>query len=209
MLHRKSLYFLLKSAGLALCLTIVQTSVATAQIETNPLLKKSSVAGDSVYQLNANMTDQNGRDFKLNERRGQPVIVSMFYNSCTFVCPMLIDTMRLTEQSLSPDERAQLKLLLITFDPQRDQVKDLKFIAEKRELNTAHWTLARTEASSTRKIAAMLGIQYRLLADGDYNHTTILILLDREGKPVARTKKMGTLDPDFIQKVKQTMHAVN
>ena len=209
MLHRKSLYFLLKSAGLALCLTIVQTSVATAQIETNPLLKKSSVAGDSVYQLNANMTDQNGRDFKLNERRGQPVIVSMFYNSCTFVCPMLIDTMRLTEQSLSPDERAQLKLLLITFDPQRDQVKDLKSIAEKRELNPDHWTLARTDASSTRKIAAMLGIQYRLLADGDYNHTTILILLDREGKPVARTKKMGTLDPDFIQKVKQTIHAVN
>ncbi|HEY6354920.1 MAG TPA: SCO family protein, partial [Burkholderiaceae bacterium] len=33
---------------------------------------------DSIYQLAVPLTDQNGRTFKLDERRGQPVLVSMF-----------------------------------------------------------------------------------------------------------------------------------
>jgi protein SCO1/2 len=159
--------------------------------------------GDSVYQLPIALVDQDDHAFKLSSKRGQPVIISMFYNSCEFVCPMLIDTMRYTENGLTPEERANLSMLLVTFDPARDDVAVLKSVAVKRQLDAAHWTLARTDAAAVRKLAAILGIQYRLLKSGEYNHSTALILLDGDGRILGRTGKMGEVDPAFLKLVKQ------
>jgi protein SCO1/2 len=161
--------------------------------------------GTSIYQLPAKMVDQNGKAFTLGQQAGHPVLVSMFYNSCEFVCPMLIDTMHMTEEGLTPAERGALSMLLITFDPARDDVKVLKSVADKRNLDPARWTLARTDAQSVRKIAATLDIQYRLLSNGEYNHSTVLVLLDGEGRIVGHTKKMGALDPAFLDLVRKTI----
>lgn len=166
-----------------------------------------ALPGDSVYQLAAMMTDQNGHQFKLAERRGRPMLVSMFYNSCEFVCPMLIDTIRTTQQSLTPEERDRLSMMLMTFDPTRDTVKVLKSISEKRDLDAAQWTLALTGAANVRKIAAALDIQYRLLGNGEYNHTTVLVLLDGEGRIVGRTQKIGAVDPAFLALIRKTVKA--
>jgi protein SCO1/2 len=192
--------------GLGLATSLAFSTASTAQTATNPA-QEHVLPGDSLYQLGASLINQNGRVFKLKEQLGKPVLVSMFYTSCKFVCPMLMDTMEITRQGLSVAERDQLDLLLISFDPDHDSVAKLKSIAVSRELDTKQWTLARTDKSSARKIAATLGIQYRLLADGDYNHTTVLVLLDGEGRIVGRTKKMGAADADFIQLVKKTLQA--
>ena len=184
---------------LATCLA--QPAMARAPDAVAPL------PGGSLYRIDAPLSDQDGHAFTLAARRGQPLLVSMFYNSCKFVCPMLIDTVRMTADSLAPKERAALSTLLITFDPARDDVKVLKAVAAQRALDPAHWTLARTDAASVRKIAAALDIQYRLLTDGEYNHTTVLVLLDRDGGVVGRSKKMGTVDPDFVKLIRATIAA--
>jgi protein SCO1/2 len=163
--------------------------------------------GTSLYRIGAALQDQQGQPFTLAARRGHPVLVSMFYNSCQFVCPMLIDTARMTMEGLTVQERAELSTLLITFDPARDDVKALKAVADKRALDPAGWTLARTDAASVRKIAAALDIQYRLLSNGEYNHTTVLVLLDRDGNVAGRSKKMGMADPDFVKLVRSTIAA--
>lgn len=191
---------------LSLTLLAAVTGFGTCSAQT-AVASRAALPGDSVYQVPATMIDQDGHPFKLAERRGQPVLVSMFYNSCEFVCPMLIDTLRNTEQSLTPEERSHLSMLLITFDPARDDVKVLKSVADKRGLDPAHWTLARTDAVSVRKIAATLGIQYRLLANGEYNHTTVLILLDADGRIIGRTKKIGATDPAFVKLVREAVKA--
>ena len=191
--------------GLCLASCLLLSTAATAQSARVDPVPAAALASDSVYQVNATLTDQNGHGFKLKEHLGKPVLVSMFYTSCKFVCPMLIDTMALTRQGLTPEERAQIDMLLISFDPQRDDVKKLKSVALSREVDSNPWTLARTDVSSSRKIAATLGIQYRLLSDGEFNHTTVLVLLDRDGRVVGRTQKMGAADPAFIKLVKQTL----
>ena len=40
----------------------------------------------SIYQLDVELTDQNGRTFRLADLRGEPVLISMFYSSCEMVC---------------------------------------------------------------------------------------------------------------------------
>ena len=53
-------------------------------------------------------------------------------------------------------------------------------------------------------MAGVLGVRYRQLADGGFNHSSMLILLDAEGRILARTEKVGSQpDPDFVNAVRK------
>lgn len=161
---------------------------------------------DSIYQLNVGLTDQAGKTWPLSARQGHVQLVSMFYSSCTMVCPMIVDTLKLTQKAVDEADRDRIDLLLVSFDPARDSVEVLKQYAERRKLDAPRWTLARAEPAATRQLAALLGVQYRPLPDGDFNHSSELLLLDEDGRIVARTAIIGRLDPEFVQAVKKTLH---
>ena len=164
------------------------------------------IPSDSVLQLTNRFTDQDGRNFQLADRRGQAQVVSMFYSSCRFVCPLLIDSGLGVDHALTAAERAKLRVLLVSMDPVRDTVPVLKALASKRKLDLGRWTLARTEKDGVRKLAALLDIRYRQLADGEFNHTSVLILLDSQGRILARTEKLGAKpDPAFLAAVRKAL----
>lgn len=161
---------------------------------------------DSVYHLQARFEDQDGRSFVLQQRRGQAQVVSLFYTSCRYVCPLIIDSAKGVEQALTPAQRDRLGFLIVSLDPDRDDTAALQAVAAKRRLDTTHWTLARTDAQSVRQLAALLDVRYRALADGDFNHTSALVLLDADGRRVARTEQLGgSPDPDFLAAVIRTL----
>jgi len=162
----------------------------------------------SIYQLSVPLTDQSGKTFQLAERRGAPMIVSMFYTSCQYVCPMLMESIQATEQKLSAAERARLKVTLVSFDPAHDTVQVLRKTADSRSFDSARWALARTDASSVRKLAALLGIQYRAIGNGDFNHSTALVLLDADGQIVGKTSELGSADAEFVKALKRTLSSV-
>lgn len=173
-----------------------------------PGLAAAGLPGDSVYRLEDAFSDQAGKVFKLADRRGKPQLVAMFYTSCRYVCPLIVDSGKGVEHALAPAERARLGVLLVSLDPARDDTAALASVARKRKLDPARWTLARTEAGTVRRVAALLGVRYRALADGEFNHTSALVLLDSEGRVVARTERLGPVpDPDFLAAVKATLAA--
>jgi protein SCO1/2 len=110
--------------------------------------------------------------------------------------------------ALSASERARLRLLYLSLDPARDTPKALAALAAKRKLDPARWTLARTDEAGVRRTAAGLGVRYRKLANGEFNHSSVLILLDRDGRILARTEKLGAVpDPAFVAKVRSALAA--
>jgi protein SCO1 len=133
----------------------------------------------------------------------------MFYTSCKFFCPMLIETIRDVEAKLSVEERANLGVVLVSIDPEHDTVQVLKRVADERGIDAARWTLARTDAASVRKLAAVLGIQYRALVDGEFNHTTAVVLLDADGRIAARTTRLGNADAAFVKRVRSVALAAS
>ncbi len=165
--------------------------------------------GNSVYQLKVPLADQNGVDFLLDARRGEPLLITMFYSSCQFVCPLIIDALKRTEQNLTPAERRSVPVLAVTFDPERDDLAALKCVIDEHHLDPAYWTVARTDPGSVRKLAAALGIKYRALANGDFNHTSVLILLDADGRIAGKTFTVGAADPAFVRLVKKTLAQPN
>ena len=157
---------------------------------------------DSVYQLQAPLTDQSGRRITLASRRGNPQVVVMFYTSCKFICPTIVDTVLDLDRNLSAAEKPRLGVLLISLDAQRDDPGALKTLADKRGLDLGRWTLAQPQAADVRAIAGLLGVRYRPLADGEFNHTGVLVLLDADGRIVARSSQTaGAAEPQFLRRV--------
>jgi len=50
-------------------------------------------------------------------------------------------------------------------------------------------------------------VQYRALADGGFNHSGVLTLLDNDGRIVARSDKLGDVDPEFLAAVQKATRA--
>jgi len=162
-----------------------------------------ALPADSIMQITDKFVSQDGKEFTMSNRRGHPQVVAVFYSSCKYVCPLMIDSAKAIEKALTAAERAQLRMLLVSMDPKRDTPKVLNALATSRKLDTKRWTLARTDESGVRTVAALLKIRYRALENGEFNHSSALTLLDRDGRIVARTENMGNVpDPVFLAAVK-------
>ncbi len=162
----------------------------------------AATATDSVYNLQVTLTDQLGNARPLDALRGRPVLATMFYTSCQMVCPMIVEAIRANEAKLSPEERDRLAVLMVSFDPEHDTVPVLKATADQRGLAAPHWTLARSDAKSVRRLAAVLGIQYRPIAGGEFNHSSVILLLDAEGRIAAKTNRLSGADPALVSRLK-------
>ena len=161
---------------------------------------------DSVYQLDVQLLDQAGRRQPWRAQRGKSRLVAMFYTSCQYICPLIVDSGKAIERELTPAEQARIGITLISMDPTRDTPRALSVVVARRKLDTRRWTLASPRTDDVRQIAGVLGVRYRELADGEFNHTSALVLLDAEGRILARTEKMGSKpDPEFVTAVKRAV----
>ena len=183
-----------------LCLFVLLAATLAASAVAEPLPR------DSVYQLEAPLTDQSGRRLTLAAKRGQVQVVVMFYTACSYICPTIIDTVLDLDRRLTAAERSRLGVLLISLDPRRDDPTALHAAATKRGLDLARWTLVQPQAADVRAIAGVLGVRFRVLADGELNHTGVLVLLDTEGRIISRSDKTsGAVDLVFLARVRSVL----
>ena len=188
------------SFGVMLAMMIAASAGAAEAANPKPL------PTDSVYQLPLKLTDQHARTWDWRTRRGKPQVVAMFYSSCRYICPLIIESGKAVDRSLTPAQRAGLGMVYISMDPERDTPAALATLAKERKVSDKRWALASPKPGDVRSVAGVLDIRYRQLSDGEFNHTSALILLDAEGRILARTEKMGSQpDPEFITAVKAAL----
>ncbi|MCA9562092.1 MAG: SCO family protein [Myxococcales bacterium] len=147
--------------------------------------------GLSLYQLDAVWTDQAGVEHSLESFRGAPTVMVMFFASCEHACPILIADVKGLEGQLSPAALEEAQFVFVTIDPHRDTVDSLQRVAQVHALDGEHWHFLRGSESDTRLLAAALGVDYRALPSGQYTHTNLITLLDRDGVAVQRTEGLG------------------
>lgn len=147
-----------------------------------------AAGGGSVYDLGLQVRDADGVVRGLADLRGHPVLASMFFASCTSACPLLIERIKQVEAAAPPELRADLRVLLVSFDPARDPPAVLADVARRNDVDPRRWRIAvAPDEASARTIAAVLGIRYRLGAGGMFDHTTAVTVLDRQGEVRGRS----------------------
>ena len=188
-----------RTIGLSLCLWLLATLPAGAA-DPKPL------PGDSIYQLQARLLDQAGRPVQWRDLRGKPRIATMFYSNCPYMCPLIIETGKGIDRALTPAERSRLGVVMVSLDPKRDTPAALAALASKRKLDGSRWRLLQPRPQDLRAITGVLQVRYRALADGEFNHTSVLVLLDAEGRVLARSETMGPRpDPEFLAAVRKAV----
>jgi protein SCO1/2 len=191
-------------AGLAL----IATAAGAPQDHHHTVMPSGdTVPGESIYQLQVELTDQNGKHTTLAARRGHPTLITMFYTSCQSLCPVLATTLQRMEGELTPAERARLRVTMISFDPKRDTVQALAKFGKSHGIDGDRWLLGRASGDAVRDIAAALGIRYRPLPDGSFSHSATIILLDADGVIRGRTESLQQLDKQFMQTLHKLLTA--
>lgn len=79
-------------------------------------------------------------------------------------------------------------MVLISLDPARDGTEKLQELATLHGIADARWRFLRAPEDDVRELAAVLGVRYRSLPDGELSHSPLLALLDREGVIVTRSE---------------------
>ena len=142
-----------------------------------------TLPSESLWQIQGSFEDQNGKKISLAELAGEPALVAMFYASCPRACPMLVSDIKHVLASLTIEEQARLRVVLITLDPSHDTPAVLQEVLRIRGLNPTRTTLLRTNGPATRTLAAALGVRYRPGTgdQGAIDHTSKIVLVDSGG----------------------------
>ncbi|KAF1693129.1 SCO family protein [Pseudoxanthomonas koreensis] len=191
--------------AIALATGTLAFHATAAPATTSAAATANALPGDSLYHLQAGLTDQHGKPLQWSDLRGQPQLVSMFYGNCHLMCPLILENAKALQKQLPEAERGRLGVAMLTLDPARDTPAAMAEVAE-RHRTPEDWRYLVPAADDVRALASVLDVRYRFREDGSINHTSVLVLLDAEGRPLARSEVDGAApDPAFLQQVRDAL----
>jgi protein SCO1/2 len=150
---------------------------------------QGTLPGESVYQLESTWTDQDAARVPVGALQGKAQVVAMFYTNCQYVCPLIVDEMKKLEREIPELMRTQVGFALFSFDSARDTAAVLKAYEGKRDLDGRRWRMYTGAPDQVLELAAVLGVRYRKEPSGEFSHSAIITVLDRNG--VIRYQMLG------------------
>ncbi len=142
----------------------------------------SGYSENSIYQLESVWTDQNGMKKELSDFAGKPTVMTMFFASCTYACPILVQDMKRIESQIPEGQLKNYNFVLVSIDPERDTPAKLKEFARVRNLDEKRWTLLTSNENNVMELAALTGFKFRKEKDGQFSHSNIINILGEEGE---------------------------
>ncbi|MBL7685540.1 MAG: SCO family protein [Deltaproteobacteria bacterium] len=191
--------------GLALvsCLGAPTKKNESTSKKEHEVLKTVEVStGASIYALETPLVDQESKPIGVKIFQGSPVLISMFYGSCGYTCPLLLENLKKVDRQLEGDLQKKIRYLLVSFDDVKDTPEELKKLAEKHQLDYERFRLAHAGEGGVREIAGVLGIQYRKTPEGGFNHSSLITLLNTKGEIVAQYEGLDAPISSIAEKIK-------
>lgn len=147
-------------------------------------MEEGEYSENSVYQLDSKWINQSNQNIKLSDFQGKQVVFTMFFASCTYACPVLVNDMKKIEAKLSAEEKQKTQFVLVSIDVERDTPEALKEFAKKYKLDLNRWTLLSGKESDIQDLAAVVGFKYKRDENGEYSHSNLINILDKKGEVV-------------------------
>ncbi len=175
--------------ALAIGLLLASAPLAAGTAQSAAPARQQQLPDGSLYQLRSAWTTQHDQLLDLAQLRGEVVVLAMVYTSCTMTCPLITNDMLAVQYALPPDLRSRVRFVLASFDPARDSVPVLRAYIKTMKLDE-RWLTLRAEPTDVRQLALLLGVRYRQLPSGDFDHSNIISVLDGNGVPVHQSARM-------------------
>ncbi len=147
-------------------------------------LSPTTFTDKSLFQVESKWTTDAGEQIKLGALKGKPHVVAMFFTSCQYACPLIVNDMKRIEAALPKNLRTNVGFTLVSFDTERDTEKVLTDYRHTRNLPAERWTLLRGGSDDVLELAALLGVRYKQDATGQFSHSNIITVLNANGEIV-------------------------
>lgn len=146
------------------------------------------------------LTDQDGEKFTSEDVRGVLTLYNFTYTHCGADCAETGSVMRAIQERVREIDTGgvPLRLVTVSFDPERDDPETLRTWAEAQGADPALWRVATGDPA---QLKAMIGggfnIYYSQNEDGSFTFDPAFALVD--GNSIMRMKyKTATPDPEIV-----------
>nr|WP_315196408.1 SCO family protein [uncultured Flavobacterium sp.] len=173
------------------------------------VVKEKPISDLSIYNLPSKWTNQNGQNIEMKDMRGKVLVMVMIYTSCKAACPRLVADMRNIESRLPDDIKENVKLVLVSIDPEVDTPKRLKEFAVANKMDGEQWEFLRSTEENTREFAAVLAVNYKKIAPLDFSHSNIISVFNAEGELAYQQEGLGVNSDETIKKITEEAIKLN
>lgn len=128
-------------------------------------------------------TNHEGDPVSLESLRGRVVLVTAVYATCGYTCPMIMGQTKRVVAGLTPEEVADLTIVGITLDAERDTQEALAAMAAAQQVKAPLFNLVRGEPAKVEKVLDAFEVaRSRNAETGMIDHANLFVLIDRDGK---------------------------
>ncbi|WP_024772222.1 SCO family protein [Aquimarina macrocephali] len=183
-----------------------QEEVAVSESKSKSKEHNTSISELSIYNLPSIWTTQDNKKIELKELKGDVLVMVMIYTSCKAACPRLVADMRDIEAQIPESKKENIKLLLVSIDPETDTPERLKKFSIENEMESDQWLFLRGTKSDTREFAAVLAVNYKKISPMDFSHSNIISVFDQGGELVHQQEGLGVNNKETVNKIIELAH---
>lgn len=174
----------LRAFGLALLfggLVVAAHAAAPAALDERAALAAGEAAIGRVVP-DVVLLDRQGREVRLSQYRGKPLLVSFIYTGCFEVCPAttraLHEAVKGLDKLLAPD---QFNVVSIGFNQPFDSPTALRAFAAQHRIDYKNWEFLSPPAAAVDALARDFGFSY-VATQGGFDHVLGVTLVDAQGR---------------------------
>ncbi|HEX7374707.1 MAG TPA: SCO family protein [Steroidobacteraceae bacterium] len=149
------------------------------------------------------LTDQDGRPLQVSSLRGRPLLVSLVYTECYYICSGLTlhlrDVVRMARQTLG--ERS-FAVLTVGFDTAHDTPQRMRAYGRERGIASPDWHFASADAATLRRLTNDVGFTWSA-TPGGFDHVAQVTVIDATGRIVQQVYGQEFAPPALIEPLKQ------
>lgn len=183
--------------GLMVVLLTLQGCINKSEADT----KDKPISDLSIYNLPSKWTNQNGENLEMKDLKGKVLVMVMIYTSCKSACPRLVADMRNIEERLPENIKENVKLVLVSIDPEVDTPKRLKAFSIENKMEGEQWLFLRSTQENTREFAAVLAVNYKKISPLDFSHSNIISVFNTDGELTYQQEGLGVNSDQTIKKI--------
>lgn len=154
----------------------------------------SSIAGatdrvsNAEYPWQLDLTGATGQDFHLSDYRGKTLLVSFFYTTCGFACPMQTARLAKAQQLLNSESLNASRFVSISIHPERDTPQRIDAFMRPFGIDENHWQFGTPKnTTALNQLLVQAGVKtLESMESNQTDHTMKILLIDPSGKVMQR-----------------------
>lgn len=132
------------------------------------------------YALPYTFTDDQARTVHLSEWRGKPLILTMEYSECRFMCTTTFSKLR-SIQTAADQLKIPIDFVIVSLDPKNDTPEAWRQYKKSREVDRSNWHMLTGTEAVTKEFSRLIGIKYWYM-DEHILHDFKIVRLNAQGQ---------------------------